>query len=136
MKQYTIFTDGGARGNPGPAALGVVIYDDTKNRYLTYGEYLQKQTNNYAEYMAVISALKTAKQHGITNIIFKSDSKLVVEQMNGNWKVKEAHLKLLWQEAQTLLRHFTHVTFQYIPREQNKEADAEVNRILDTHTIS
>lgn len=136
MKQYTIFTDGGARGNPGPAALGVAIYDDNKKLFLKYGEYLQKQTNNYAEYMAVISALKTAKQHGITNIIFKSDSKLVVEQMNGNWKVKEAHLKLLWQEAQILLHHFSHVTFQYIPREQNKEADAEVNRILDTHTVS
>lgn len=133
MKKLIIYTDGGARGNPGPAALGVVIYDDQGNNMLRYGQYLGKQTNNYAEYMAVISGLEKARSLEATHVSFKCDSKLVVEQLNRNWKVKEPSIQTLFIRAWNLMQEFRQVTFSYIPRAENTLADAEVNKSLDEH---
>lgn len=129
--KLTIYTDGGSRGNPGPAATGVVIKDETGKTISSYGEFLGKQTNNYAEYMAIISGLKKAKKLGGTEIAFISDSKLVVEQMNRNWKVKEPTIQKLFVEAYNIASQFKKVTYKHVLREKNKEADAEVNKCLD-----
>lgn len=128
-----IYTDGGARGNPGPAGAGVVI--------LKAGEVLAEvkkylgpvQTNNWAEYEAVVIALEKAKDLGLggSDIEFRLDSKLVVEQLMGNWKIKEPSLKPQVAKVKALLADFGRVTFGYVPRAENKEADRLVNEALD-----
>ena len=131
--KLTIFTDGGSRNNPGPSATGIVIKDEKGKTIANYGEYLGEQTNNYAEYMAIISALKKAKEMGGTELECIADSKLVVEQLNGNWKVKERTLQKLFVQAYNLLQQFKKVKIKHTLRANNKEADAEVNKVLDTH---
>lgn len=132
MSKITIFTDGGARGNPGPAAAGIVIVDGAKR--ISFGKYLgDKQTNNFAEYQAVILALEALKREGYAGreVAFKMDSKLVVEQVSGNWKIKEPSLKPLVAKIRELLVDFPEHTFTHIPRAENSEADAQVNLVLD-----
>ena len=130
--KLNIFTDGGSRGNPGPAATGVVIKDEEGNILANYGEYLGVQTNNFAEYSAAISALKKAQELGADEIDLTSDSKLVVEQLNGNWKVKETTIQKLFVEAWNEIQKFKKVTLKHTLRGNNKEADAEVNKVLDS----
>jgi ribonuclease HI len=129
-----IFTDGGSRGNPGPAATGIVVCDTNDVPLHSFGTFHGTQTNNYAEYMAVIEALAWASEenNAITHIDFFCDSKLVVEQLNRNWKVKEPTIQTLFMKAWNLMQSFHTVTFTYIPRAQNKPADAKVNEILDS----
>ena len=129
--KLTIYTDGGARGNPGPAALGVVIIDATKKTIAEYGEYLGEQTNNYAEYSALISGLKKAKELGATEVECLLDSELVTRQMKREYKVKEPTLQKLFIQAFNLASVFKKIIFRHIPREQNKEADRWVNKLLD-----
>jgi ribonuclease HI len=129
--KLTIFTDGGSRNNPGPAATGIVIKDEQGHTVASYGEYLGEQTNNYAEYMAAISGLKKAKDLGATEVECVMDSKLVCEQLNGRWKVKEPTLQKLFVVAWNLKSQFKKVKIRHTLREYNKEADAEVNKILD-----
>ena len=130
--KLTIYTDGGARGNPGPAALGVVMKDTISGKEVKrYGEYLGEQTNNYAEYMGVISALEKAKDLGAKELHFMCDSKLVVEQLKRNWKVKEPTLQTLFIKAWNLMQGYTKVTLTHVRREENTAADAEVNKVLD-----
>ena len=129
--KLTIYTDGGARGNPGPAALGVVIIDATKKTIAEYGEYLGEQTNNYAEYSALISGLKKAKELGATEVECLLDSELVTRQMKREYKVKEPTLQKLFIQAFNLASVFKKIIFRHIPREQNKEADSWVNKLLD-----
>ncbi len=130
MKLF-IYTDGGSRGNPGPAALGVVIKDESEKIVAAYGESLGTQTNNFAEYSAVISGLKKAHELGATEIECISDSKLVVEQLNTNWKVKEKTLQGLFVKAWNELQKFKSYKIAHVLREYNQEADAEVNKVLD-----
>ena len=135
MQPVIIYTDGGARGNPGPAAAGVVITDGEKKTEVK--QYLgPKQTNNWAEYEAVIIALGRALEMLLRDrdIEFRLDSKLVVEQLMGNWKIKEPELKKQAAKVRDLLKDFGTVTFTYIPREKNKEADRLVNEALDQAT--
>ena len=129
--KLTIFSDGGSRNNPGPSATGVVIKDEKGQTISSYGEYLGKQTNNYAEYMATISGLKKALELGATEVECIVDSKLVCEQLKRNWKVKEPTLQKLFVEAYNLMQKFKHANIKHILRAGNKEADAEVNKILD-----
>lgn len=129
--KYIIFTDGGSRGNPGPAATGIIIKDEKMLTQCAYGEYLGRQTNNYAEYMAIISALVKAKELGATELSCYLDSKLVVEQLNGKWKVKEPSIQKLFIKAYNAMQGFQSVKFFHIPREKNKEADQQVNKVLD-----
>ena len=126
-----IYTDGGARGNPGPSALGVVVGDKE------YGEYLGEHTNNYAEYQALIFALKKAKQligkkkAEDAELEVRMDSELIVRQMNGEYKIKEPELQMLFVQVWNLKLDFKTVEFVHIPREQNKRADRMVNKALD-----
>lgn len=131
-KKIIMYTDGGARGNPGPAAIGVVFPDLKKE----YGEQIGIATNNIAEYKAVIFGLKKAKQLlkdecEKIEIEVRSDSELLVHQMNGKYKVKNENLKHLFTDAQNLLKNFKNVTCVHVPREKNKEADRMVNNALD-----
>lgn len=143
-----IYTDGGSRGNPGPAALGVVIYqklqgnNDSVELVKKYNEYLGKKTNNEAEYQAVIFALKKIKQlFGKNNIEeleleFRSDSELVVKQLNGEYKLKDPKSKEFFLEIWNLRMDYKNVIFKHIPREENKEADKLVNEALDEQARS
>lgn len=131
-----VYTDGGARGNPGPAALGVVIEGLDKSPK-EYQLYLGELTNNEAEYQAIIFALKKLKQLlgkekiKNTKIEILSDSELVIRQLKGEYKVKEKNLQLLFMEVWNLKFDFPHLTFKLIPREKNRRADQLVNNCLD-----
>lgn len=126
-----IYTDGGARGNPGPAAIGAVVGDKQ------YGETIGRATNNIAEYRAVIFALKKARQligkekAADTKAEVRSDSELLVNQLNGEYKIKEEDFFPLFIEIWNLKQDFKTVIFKHIPREQNKIADRMVNEALD-----
>ena len=129
--KLTTYTDGGARGNPGPAAAGIVIKNDAGKILTHYGEYLGHQTNNYAEYSALLSALKKAKELGATEVDCVLDSELVVKQMQGEYKVKEPTLQKLFIQVYNAATRFKKITYRHTLRSGNKEADAEVNKILD-----
>lgn len=140
--KYIIYTDGGARGNPGPAAIGVVIKDGKTKTLVEYGEKIGETTNNVAEYTAVISALNYllkylpySEMKKITDTLeinFFLDSLLVVNQLNGLFKVKEPHLRQLLLKVHELVHQIGgQVTFSHIPRAQNYLADRLVNAALD-----
>jgi probable phosphoglycerate mutase len=129
-----IHTDGGARGNPGPAATGVVVRSENKTIH-SFGRFLGDTTNNVAEYTAVIDALNwvinTYKQ-SYPSLSFRLDSNLVVEQVNRRWKIKEPHLFELANQVWSMINtHQLNTTFTYIPRAENELADREVNQVLD-----
>lgn len=127
----TTFTDGGARGNPGPAAAGIVIKNEAGETVAHYGEYLGAQTNNYAEYSALLSALKKAKELGATEVHCVLDSELVVKQMRGEYKVKEPTLQKLFIQVYNAATQFKKISYRHILRSGNKEADTEVNLAID-----
>lgn len=130
-KKIKIFTDGASRGNPGPAALGVVAYDEEDQCLLSHKEVLGEQTNNYAEYMAVIRALELATQKGWQEVTIYCDSQLLVRQMLGEYKVKSEQIKPLFLEAKKNVEKLGRVTFEHVRREFNKEADRLANLALD-----
>lgn len=121
-----VFCDGGSRGNPGPAACAFIIYDDAGNIRQKCGKYLGTATNNEAEYQAVIEALSS----NLSDLNFYLDSLLVVNQLNGFWKIKEPRLKELFLKVKKLSSSLN-VSYSYVPREQNRAADALVNETLD-----
>jgi len=131
IEKLEIYTDGGSRNNPGPAGIGVVIGDKE------YAEYIGETTNNIAEYKAVIFALKKTK-HLLgksklknTEVIINIDSQLIVNQLNGKYKILERELQLLFMEIWNLKFNFPNIIFKYIPREKNKKADYLVNQALN-----
>ncbi len=132
MSPIRIYTDGGARGNPGPAALGVVLYEG-EEKIAELKRYLGEATNNVAEYEALIAGLAEAqkKDFGSRSIEVRMDSELIVKQMRGEYKVKDKNLKVLHARAKELIAGFSKVEFVHIPREENTEADALVNEALD-----
>jgi len=132
MNELKIYSDGGARGNPGPAATGVYISDMQGNKIASFGNYLGETTNNVAEYSAIIEGLEKALALGATHVYCYADSKLLVEQLNRNWKVKDAKMQKLFVIAWNLLQKFEKYTITHIARELNKLADAEVNKVLDS----
>lgn len=127
-----IYTDGGARGNPGPAAIGAVIYDEQRQVVAEISEYIGETTNNQAEYRAVVAAIAKARELGGSELDFFLDSQLVVEQLNGNYKVKNKDLAPLFVQIYNAGLGFRKVRYTHIPREQNKEADKLVNLALDS----
>lgn len=129
--KLTIFTDGGARGNPGPAATGIVVKDESKKKLAGFGEYLGEQTNNFAEYSALIAGLKKSYELGATEVECMLDSELVVKQMQGKYKVREPNLQKLFILAYNMAAKFKKVRYIHIVRSKNKEADALVNETLD-----
>lgn len=128
--EVTIYTDGGSRGNPGPAAIGGVI-ENTEGPLEEFSTYIGEATNNQAEYMALLSGMERAAKHTDVDLICILDSELVVKQMRGEYKIKSPHLKKLVQQAQALEGKFRTVTYQHTLREGNARADALVNRALD-----
>lgn len=126
-----IFTDGGARGNPGPAGIGVVIQDASGKEIEAFGEYLGETTNNQAEYRAMIAALTRARAMGATEVSAFADSELLVKQLHRIYRVKNAGLAPLFVQVWNLAQQFTKCTFQHVRREQNKGADAMVNMAID-----
>lgn len=140
MDKYILYTDGGARGNPGPAATGIVIYDKDSNEIATFSSFLGRATNNQAEYKAVILGLGHIQklindQHRIaeTDVEVRIDSELIVKQLNNEYRVKNQGLKPLFVKLKTLINQFNQVNFRHIPREANKKADSLVNVELDQH---
>lgn len=132
QNEITIYTDGGSRGNPGEAAYGFVVFRNNEKLY-SEGEYLGIQTNNFAEYMAVINALRWARDNLGENITIKlyCDSLLVASQLSGKFKVKHPAIKPLVEKAKGLESFFQRVEYFHVLREKNKEADAMVNKALD-----
>lgn len=134
--KFLIHTDGGARGNPGPAAIGVVIEGGGVGKK-EYGEYLGEATNNEAEYQAVIFALKKLKlliggsKSKESHVEIHLDSELLAKQLNGEYKVKEEKIQKLFLEVWNLRLDFGNVVFKHIPREDNHGADKLVNQVLD-----
>ena len=140
MKKIIIYTDGGSRGNPGKAASGVVFCNEKEQVIKKYGEYLgDNLTNNEAEYLAVIFALKKFKALfgkaivKISEIEVRSDSELLVKQMNGKYKIQDEKIQKLFIEIWNLKLDFKGVKFKSISREKNKEADRVVNETLDNY---
>ncbi len=129
--ELTIFSDGGARGNPGPAAAGIVIKNKENKIIAEFGKYLGEQTNNYAEYMALILGLEKAKELGATEVNCILDSELVTKQMKREYKVKEPTLQKLFIKAYNLSQQFKKIEYKHTLRSGNKEADTQVNKILD-----
>ncbi len=129
--QLVLWTDGGARGNPGPAGIGVVITDAAGTLVAEIAEYIGEATNNQAEYRALIAGLERARELGATRIDIRMDSELVVRQLQGEYKVKNEKMKPLYTEATHLLRGFEHYTIAHVRREQNAEADKLVNQAID-----
>ena len=131
IDKVLVYCDGGSRGNPGPSALGVVIKTTKEEIIEEIGEFLGEQTNNYAEYMAVVRAMEFIQEKGIKSAKFYLDSQLVVRQLNGEYKIKSENIKHLNQRVNEL-RSGLDVSFEHVYRENNKEADAVVNQVLDS----
>jgi ribonuclease HI len=134
LAELLLYCDGGSRGNPGPAAIGAVVLDpatDPPTRLVTVSERIGETTNNVAEYRALIAGLEAAEAFRAAKIVVRADSMLVIEQVRGTWKVRQAHLRPLYDEARTLLARYQSVVLQHVPREQNVDADALVNAALD-----
>ena len=132
-KTLRLFTDGAARGNPGPAGLGVVIEDDQGLRLRGLCRYIGRATNNQAEYLAVIEGLRAVEEWKPDRLEVNLDSKLVVEQLAGRYRVKNADLAPLYRQASELLGRFAAVELKHVPREKNKGADALANRAIDEY---
>ncbi len=136
QQRIIIHTDGGARGNPGPAAMGVVIEGAPVGKK-EYGEYIGEATNNEAEYKAVIFALKKLKhligstESKTSNVEVVLDSELIEKQLNGGYKIKEKNLQHYFVEVWNIKSDFGSVSFRHIRREKNRDADRIVNQILD-----
>jgi ribonuclease HI len=123
--------DGGSRGNPGPAAYGVVMRDGRGEIVASLKKYIGQNTNNVAEYFALIAALDYAQTHGIRALRVESDSELLVKQMRGQYKVKSEELKPLFERAKKMSQTLEMFRIEHVYREQNREADALVNQALD-----
>jgi len=143
MKKITIYTDGGSRGNPGKAAIGVVFCNEKGDIIKKFGEYLgDNLTNNEAEYQAVIFALKKFKAlfgkaiAKVSEVEVRSDSELLVNQMNGKFKLENENIQKFFIEIWNLMIDFKGVKFKAIPREKNREADAMVNETLDSQSAN
>lgn len=132
----TVYTDGGSRNNPGHAGIGALATRSDEQLF-ALSEYIGIQTNNWAEYQGAIRALEELAQRDLTkeHVEIRMDSMLVVQQMMGNWKIKEPTLKPQAAKLRGLMEQFSAVTFTHVPREQNSEADALVNKAIDEAQI-
>jgi ribonuclease HI len=131
MSRVTVNVDGGARGNPGPAAIGVVLRDDDGEVLEEVGETIGEATNNVAEYRALLRGIELAAERGTTDLELVGDSELVVRQVEGRYKVKNAGMKKLHEEVKRALRDFDSWSIRHVRRESNADADRLVNEALD-----
>ena len=123
--------DGASRGNPGPASYGLIVRAPDGTKQLEIGKYLGRATNNVAEYYALISALDYAQAQGIERLLVRSDSELLVRQMQGRYKVKSPDLRPLYEHARKLAGRLAHFAIEHVPRERNSDADELANIALD-----
>ena len=123
--------DGGARGNPGPAGIGVTIRSPRSKVLAEISEAIGHATNNVAEYTAVKRALERAAELGATDLLVRSDSKLLIEQLKGNYRVKNPTLQRLHAEVRALAKRFGKIAYEHVPRERNRRADQLVNLAID-----
>ena len=130
ISRMLIKCDGGSRGNPGPAAIGAVLYDSQNRVITTLSRAIGTTTNNQAEYQAVIAALEEAVRLGARHVELKIDSELIVRQLSGLYRVKKAELKPLYQRIKELQKKLEKLEVSHIPREENREADRLVNIAL------
>ena len=134
-KSIFIYTDGACRGNPGPCAIGIEVFNEKRRLIHTESKFLDKRnTNNFAEYQAVIRALELCNRHQIKKLVLFSDSQLLVRQLNKQYKVKSKNIKALFEKCQTLLKNIPEFSFNHIPRENNTGADILANKALDRHS--
>ena len=130
---FSLYFDGASRGNPGPASLGGVIYDSLQEEKINYKKAIGVATNNYAEYQALLVGIKVCIKYNIKEVNIYGDSKLVIEQVKGNWKVKSDSLKPIHAEIQKHItpEFFKKITFNHVRRHLNKRADELANVALD-----
>jgi ribonuclease HI len=126
-----VFSDGAARGNPGPAGAGAVLADQAGNVIARLGRYLGRQTNNVAEYEGLLLGLKHARELGYREVEIRADSQLLIRQLKGEYAVRHAGLKPLHAEVLRLLRSFDRYELKHVPREENALADEMSNRAID-----
>lgn len=129
-----VFSDGGARGNPGPAAIAFIIQSETGHTVIAHSRYVGVCTNNQAEYRALLAALETAVARKTEKVICHLDSELVAKQLSGEYRVKNKELKQLWEKVQDITKRFKEVKFVIVPRSHSviQEVDRLVNITLDT----
>ena len=130
-QKVLIYIDGAARGNPGPAGIGVLILDENRNKIKEYCKSLGKATNNVAEYSALIYALQEVHMLGFKEVIVHMDSELVAKQLKGEFRVKNASLKPLFEQAVHLINGLDKIEIKHIDRSLNKEADKLANRAIN-----
>ncbi|MFQ5742133.1 MAG: ribonuclease HI family protein [Acidobacteriota bacterium] len=131
MDAVIAYIDGASRGNPGDAGYGVQVCATSGEEITAFGDYLGRQTNNHAEYRALLAALRWAHASGVDDLQVCSDSQLLVRQMNGDYRVKSATLRPLYEEARVLADRFDRFKIRHIPRGQNEAADTLANRAID-----
>lgn len=129
-------TDGGARGNPGPSGIGVVLKDESGQVLATVARGIGIATNNVAEYTALIEGLELALSYGVTELAVRSDSELVVHQVKGEWKIKDEKLRSLAVRARSLIETFEHADIDHVRRSDNSEADRLANEGMDGSDVS
>lgn len=130
-RRVLVWSDGAARGNPGPAGAGAVLTDSEGRVLERRGRFLGRQTNNYAEYQGLLLGLEAAQQLGAREVGVRADSELLVRQLEGKYKVRNAGLKPLHEQAVKLLRSFERFDLKHVPREENALADEMSNRAID-----
>lgn len=141
MKKIIVYTDGGSKGNPGPSAIGVLLCNEKGDPFKKYSQFIGKATNNEAEYQAVIFALKKIKSlfgkklAKETEIEIRSDSQLLINQLNGKYKILEKSLQPIFLEIWNLKFDFKKIKFKYIPRKKNETANRLVNDVLNSTSI-
>ncbi|GIU96865.1 MAG: hypothetical protein KatS3mg013_0668 [Actinomycetota bacterium] len=129
--RVTVHTDGAARGNPGPAGAGAVVYDERGRVLAEVARGLGEATNNVAEYTAVILGLERARALGAREVVVRTDSQLLVQQLRGRYRVRSARLRPLHARVEELARAFDEVRFEHVPRDRNVTADRLANRGVD-----
>jgi probable phosphoglycerate mutase len=131
MQKAVVYIDGGSRGNPGDAAFGVWACDEDNRPVAAFGRFLGKMTNNEAEYSGLLAALQWAAQEDVQELHVWSDSELMVKQMKGQYRVKSANLKPLFEDAKRRTRSFARFAIEHVRREGNTEADRLANLAMD-----
>jgi ribonuclease HI len=130
-ERLRVYSDGAARGNPGPSGAGAVLVEPSGEVVDRLGKFLGKRTNNYAEYMGLLLGLRRARELGVREVEVFADSELMIRQLGGRYKVNSPSLKPLYDEAVRLLNDFSRVKLVHVPREMNKAADEMSNRAID-----
>lgn len=130
-KKLFLYTDGGSRGNPGPSGIGVIVLDAKRKKIKETSKYIGETTNNVAEYSALVCGLEEAAALGADEVVVYMDSELLAKQLNGEYRVKDENIKVLFMKALGILKNFGSFEIKHIAREKNKEADKLANKAIN-----